>query len=109
MATATLSQNDAMVTQDEWAAYERLVGMVALLEVKASKSASQTQNPLYLPVRLTKARSVYGRYEFLVEPVGGTGQQWISVARLDLSNPTPVKDFVMQLWTDVRKESSRGR
>lgn len=40
-------------------------------------------------VRIVDARSVYGRMQVLVEPVSGTGQQWVAVeAVVGIDNPT---------------------
>lgn len=33
---------------------------------------------LYIPVVITDAREVFGRVDVCIEPVGGSGQQWVS-------------------------------
>ena len=37
-----------------------------------------------VPVRVLDARQVWNRVDFLVEPVHGTGQRWVSAERVTL-------------------------
>lgn len=43
---------------------------------------SLTVDGLEVPVRVLSRRTVYGRNEALVTPIGGKGEQWVTVTRL---------------------------
>lgn len=40
---------------------------------------------LYIPVVITDAREVFGRVDVCIEPVGGSGSQWVSRAAVRLT------------------------
>lgn len=49
-----------------------------------NKQAILTCGPLYFNVKIINIRQVYGRTDFLVEPVSGDGQQWVDSNRVKL-------------------------
>ena len=44
---------------------------------------------LSIPVRIEDGRNVWGRTDLLVTPVDGTGTQWVSLDRVDLTGHNP--------------------
>ena len=51
----------------------------ALLRVKAT---NPHEAPLWVPVKILDAKFTFGHVNLLVEPVGGKGQQWVDLKRL---------------------------
>ncbi len=50
-----------------------------LLRVKAT---DPHEDPLWVPVNILDAKFTFGHVNLLVEPVGGKGQQWVDLKRL---------------------------
>lgn len=58
----------------------RFVGAVGVLDLTASGV------PFSVPVVVVDARKVFGRVDFLAEPVGGRGRAWVSGDRVRFSD-----------------------
>lgn len=56
----------------------KYVGAVGLLDLTASGV------PFSVPVSVVDARRVFGRLDFLAEPVGGRGRAWVAADRVRL-------------------------
>lgn len=57
------------------------IGKKGYLIVEA-KSAGQ--DPLFCPVEFVDIKKAFGRTNVLVTPIGGSGQHWVSMARIEL-------------------------
>jgi len=44
------------------------------------------EKSLRVNVRIVDAREAYGRTDYLVEPIAGAGQQWVSAERVSLDS-----------------------
>ena len=44
----------------------------------------------FADVTVTDVRTVYGRTDYLVRPVAGSGSAWVSAERVELTDPAPV-------------------
>lgn len=58
----------------------KYVGAVGMLDLTASGV------PFSVPVTVADARKVFGRIDFLAEPVGGRGRAWVSGDRVRFSD-----------------------
>jgi hypothetical protein len=58
------------------------IGQTGMLFV-AAKGYSNT--PLYVSVQVLKARQACGRIDYLVAPISGSGEMWVSSERVKLS------------------------
>jgi hypothetical protein len=52
----------------------------------ANKLAVYRINGMHFPVRILDARKVYGRMDALITPVGGTGEVWVDVKGLTITD-----------------------
>lgn len=41
------------------------------------------QGNFYIPVEVVDSKSAYGHIRVLVRPIGGIGEQWVSISRVD--------------------------
>ena len=63
----------------------KMIGKTGLLEVKSSSNKTLQEN-LRVPVRVKDVRGNFGRTELLITPVGGEGEQWVSLERVDMES-----------------------
>jgi hypothetical protein len=68
-------------TLDELLAYR---GEEGILRIPSAGAGSQKQPPLYARVRVVDARYAAQRIHLLVTPLGGSGEQWVWLSRVQL-------------------------
>lgn len=64
------------------AALARFIGKEGLARLVASTNG---KGSVLVPVKVKDARSVFGRVDVLVSPIGGEGELWMDAERLTLS------------------------
>jgi len=63
--------------------YAKWIGAVRLLRINMEdRKGRRPETELYFPVRICAVQTSYGRFQAKVTPVGGRGEYWVAVDRL---------------------------
>lgn len=65
------------MTAKELSKYEGRTGL-ATITPGVGKKKSEAGATLQIPVKILDARSMFGRIEVLITPVGGKGERWVT-------------------------------
>jgi hypothetical protein len=61
------------------------IGKICTMNIKPDRPAF----PMYVQFRIMDYKTAYGQSRYLITPVSGTGEQWVSADRVQITEVKP--------------------